>query len=183
MHGSCIGSAVTVFNLVTVDANLWQACTKSISNTQNEVERYPGPDIHSRLVSFVLKCPANFWPVRVMRSMHKSIKNGSRTTFWTDRRSRPSHRYSRTTYEFLSTMFFVNMASKLRNWRFADGPLTNFSDCYKLFDWRFCACTINVTSSMCSEMTKHVLYKCHGLSVNSPVVITVKSCLKCRSIQ
>ena len=24
--------------------------------------------------------------------MHKPIKNGSRTTFWTDRRSRPSHR-------------------------------------------------------------------------------------------
>ena len=41
---------------------------------------------------------------------------------------------------------------------------------------------INVKSSMCSESTKHFWQKCHGLFVNSPVVITAKSCLKCRSI-
>ncbi|KAK2186708.1 hypothetical protein NP493_193g02037 [Ridgeia piscesae] len=33
---------------------------------------------------------------------------------------------------------------------------------------------------MCTETTKVFWYKCHGLFVNSPVMITVKSCLKCR---
>ena len=53
---------------------------------------------------------------------------------------------------------------------------------YKLSDWHFCACAINVKSSMCSETTKHVWYRCHGLFVNSPVMTTVNSCLKFRSI-
>ena len=44
---------------------------------------------------------------------------------------------------------------------------------------RFCACAINVKSS--SEATKHFRYKCHELFVNSPVMITVKSVLKCLS--
>ena len=55
----------------------------------------------------------------------------------------------------------------------------HFSDRYKLSDWRFCACAVNVKSSMCSETTKYFWYKCHELFVNSPVMITVKSCLKC----
>ena len=42
---------VTTFTLVTVDVNLCHACKKYINNTQNEVERHPGPDIHSRLAS------------------------------------------------------------------------------------------------------------------------------------
>ena len=58
-----------------------------------------------------------------------------------------------------------------------------FSGRYKSTDWRFCACAINIKSSMCSEPTKHFWCKCHGLFVNSPVMVTVKSCLKCRSIQ
>ena len=41
----------------------------------------------------------------------------------------------------------------------------------------------NVKSSMCSEMTKDFRYKCHGLFVNSPMMITLKSFLKCRSMQ
>ena len=32
----------------SVDVNLCHACKKSINNTQNEVERHPWPDIHSR---------------------------------------------------------------------------------------------------------------------------------------
>ena len=43
--------AVTMFTLVTVDVNLCHACKKSTNNTQNEVERHSGPDIHSRLAS------------------------------------------------------------------------------------------------------------------------------------
>ena len=42
---------VTMFTLVTVDVNLCHACKKSINNTQNEVERHSGPDMHSRLAS------------------------------------------------------------------------------------------------------------------------------------
>jgi len=49
--------------------------------------------------------------------------------------------------------------------------------------WRFCACAINVKSSMCSETTKHFRYKCHEPFVKFPVMITVKSFLKCRSMQ
>ena len=61
----------------------------------------------------------------------------------------------------------------------------HFSDRYKLSDWRVCARMHdkNIKSSMCSETTKHFWYKCHGLFGNSPVMIIVKSCLKCRSIQ
>jgi len=44
-------------------------------------------------------------------------------------------------------------------------------------------CAINVKSSICSETTKYFLYKCHELFVNSHVMITVKSCFKCRSVQ
>ena len=44
---------------------------------------------------------------------------------------------------------------------------------YKRSDWRLCACAINVKSSMSSETTKHFRYKCHGLFVNSPMMITV----------
>ena len=36
---------------------------------------------------------------------------------------------------------------------------------------------------MCNETTKHFWYKCLGLFVNSPVMITVKSCLTCRPKQ
>ena len=36
---------------------------------------------------------------------------------------------------------------------------------YKRSDWRFCACAINVTSPICSETTKHLWYKYHGLFV------------------
>ena len=57
-----------------------------------------------------------------------------------------------------------------------------FSGCYQLSDLHLCACAINVKSSMCSETTKHFLYKCHGLFVNSPVMTTVYSCLKFRLI-
>ena len=59
----------------------------------------------------------------------------------------------------------------------------HFSGRYKRSDWRFCACAINVKSSMCSEPTKHFWYKCHVLFVNSSVMNTVKSCFKRRSIQ
>ena len=41
------------------------------------------------------------------------------------------------------------------------------------------ACAITVKSSMSSETTKHFRYKCHELFVNFPVMITVKSFLKC----
>ena len=58
----------------------------------------------------------------------------------------------------------------------------HFSSRYKLSDWCFCASAIKIKSSMCSEPSKHFLYKCHGLFVNSPVKITAKSCLKCLSI-
>ena len=34
-----------------------------------------------------------------------------------------------------------------------------------------------------SDTIKDFRYKCHGLFVNSPVMISVKSFLKCRSIQ
>ena len=49
MHGSLIivNPAITMFTLVTVDVNLCYACKKSINNTQNEVERHPGPDIQT----------------------------------------------------------------------------------------------------------------------------------------
>ncbi len=57
-----------------------------------------------------------------------------------------------------------------------------FSGRYNLSNLRFCACAINVTSSICSETTKYFLFKCRGLFVNSSVMITVKSCLKCCSI-
>ena len=40
---------------------------------------------------------------------------------------------------------------------------------------------VNVKSSMPSETTKHFQYKCHGLFI--AVMITVKSFLKCRSMQ
>ena len=46
-----VNSAVTMFTLVTVDINLCHACRKSINNTQNAVERHPGPYVHSRLAS------------------------------------------------------------------------------------------------------------------------------------
>ena len=36
---------------------------------------------------------------------------------------------------------------------------------------------------MSSETTKHFRNKCHELFVNFPVMITVKSLLKCRSVQ
>ena len=36
---------------------------------------------------------------------------------------------------------------------------------YKRSDLRFCACAINVKSSMCSEITKHIWYKYCGMSV------------------
>ena len=39
-----------MFTLVTVDVNLCHACKQSINNTQNEVERHPGPDIHSIII-------------------------------------------------------------------------------------------------------------------------------------
>ena len=51
MVHSYVNSAITMFTLVTVDVNLCHACKKSINNTKNEVERHPGPDIHSRLAS------------------------------------------------------------------------------------------------------------------------------------
>ena len=51
MVHSYVNSAITMFTLVTVDVNLCHACKKSINNTQNEVERHSGPDIHSRLAS------------------------------------------------------------------------------------------------------------------------------------
>ena len=57
-----------------------------------------------------------------------------------------------------------------------------FSGCYKLSDWRFFARAGYVQSSICSETTKYFWHKCHGLFVNPPVMITVKSYLKCRSI-
>ena len=47
----------------------------------------------------------------------------------------------------------------------------------------FDACAINVKSSMSSKTTKHFRYKSHELFGNSPVMITVKSFLKCRSMQ
>ena len=50
------------------------------------------------------------------------------------------------------------------------------------YDLCFCACAINVKSSMCSETSKHFRYNCHGLFVNSHVMFTAKSCLKCCSI-
>ena len=39
----------------------------------------------------------------------------------------------------------------------------------------------NVKSSMCNETTKNCWYYCHRLFANSPVMITVKSCLKLHS--
>ena len=45
------------------------------------------------------------------------------------------------------------------------GVALTFSGRYKRSDWRFCACAINVKSSMCSETTKNFPYKCHGLFV------------------
>ncbi|KAK2172274.1 hypothetical protein NP493_975g03000 [Ridgeia piscesae] len=51
MVHSEVNLAVTMFTLVKVDVNLCHACKKSINNTQNEVERHPGPRIHSRLAS------------------------------------------------------------------------------------------------------------------------------------
>ena len=41
----------------------------------------------------------------------------------------------------------------------------HFPDRYKPSDWRFCACAINVKSSICSETTKHFWYKCRGLFI------------------
>ena len=41
----------------------------------------------------------------------------------------------------------------------------------------YCAWATLVPSSTCSKTTKHFRYKCHGLFGNSPVVITVKSCV------
>ena len=46
-----------------------------------------------------------------------------------------------------------------------------------------CACAIHVKPSMFSETTKQFRYKCHELFGNFPVMITVKSFLKCRSMQ
>ena len=45
------------------------------------------------------------------------------------------------------------------------------------------ACAININSSISSETTKQFRYKCHELFVKSPVMITVKGFLKCRSMQ
>ena len=60
------------------------------------------------------------------------------------------------------------------------GSGLHFSGSYKLSDWPFCV--TNLKSSMCSEITKPFWYKCHGLFDNSPIMTTVKSCLKFRSI-
>ena len=49
---------------------------------------------------------------------------------------------------------------------------------FKLSDWRFWACAINVKSSVSSETAKYFWYKCHGLFINSPVMTTMKSYLK-----
>ena len=48
---------------------------------------------------------------------------------------------------------------------------------HKLSGWRSCAYAINVKLSICSETQNVLWYKCHGLFINSPVVITLKSCL------
>ena len=53
----------------------------------------------------------------------------------------------------------------------------------KSSDRGFWASPINIKSSMSSETTKGFRYKYHGLFVNSPVMITVKSFLTCRSMQ
>ena len=45
------------------------------------------------------------------------------------------------------------------------GVALTFFRRYKRSDWRFCACAINVKSSICSEMTKHVWDKYYGLFV------------------
>ena len=58
----------------------------------------------------------------------------------------------------------------------------HFSGSYKLSDWPFCVRATNLKSSVCSEITKHFWYKCHGLFDNSPVMTTVKSCLKFHSL-
>ena len=50
--------------------------------------------------------------------------------------------------------------------------LTFFRSLFKRSDWRFCACAINGKSSMPIKMTKHFRDKCHGLFVNSSVMIT-----------
>ena len=48
-----------------------------------------------------------------------------------------------------------------------------FSGSHKLSDRPFCVCATTLKSSVCSEITKHFLYKCHGLFDNSPVMTTV----------
>ena len=91
----------------------------------------------------------------------------------------PVLRYRRTRAITLSVSYIS------RGHTFVDSALSrlHFSGRYKLSDWRFYACAINVTSSLCSETAKRFWYKCHGLFVNSPEMITMKGCLKYRSIQ
>ena len=60
MVHSYVNSAITMFTLVTVDVNLCHACKKSINNTQNEVKRHPGRDIHEPLTFDVLD-RSTFW--------------------------------------------------------------------------------------------------------------------------
>ena len=62
------------------------------------------------------------------------------------------------------------------------GSGLHFCGSHKLSDWSFCVYANKLKSSVCSEITKHFLYKCHRLFDNSPVMTTVKSCLKFRSI-
>ena len=50
-------------------------------------------------------------------------------------------------------------------WIVSNVVALTFSRRYKRSDWRFCACTINVKSTMCSETTKHLWYTYHGLFV------------------
>ena len=46
-----------------------------------------------------------------------------------------------------------------------------------------CLLGVVIKSSISSETTKHFRYKCHELFVKSPVMITVKSFVNCRSME
>jgi len=97
---------------------------------------------------------------------------------------------------YITVLHLSNADIRLTN---ANGEVVVYQDCcgavntwtslgwietgsYTFSDWPFCVCATNLKSSMCSEITKQFSYKCHGLFDNSPVITTVKGCLKCRSM-
>ena len=50
------------------------------------------------------------------------------------------------------------------------GVALTFFRRYKRSDWRFCACAINVKSSICSETTKYIWYKYYCLFVGMHII-------------